>query len=165
LVVSNRMAFFSDALAHCSFAGVGLGFLIALARGVRDQTEFMEWALPVMVTFGILVGLGIAWVRERSGLSADTVIGVFFAGAIGFGAIILKLVSQRRVFSPENFLFGNTVLVSGTSLCYLLLLLLLTGGVLAWIYNDLVLASFNPSLALSRRVRIRLCNFAFIVLL
>src|SRR5438874_13783259 len=71
IVVSNRMAFLSDALAHCSFAGVGLGFLMAIAMGVRDQTEFMEWAVPIMVAFGILVGLGIAWVRERSGLSAD----------------------------------------------------------------------------------------------
>src|SRR5438094_139283 len=30
LVIGNRMAFFSDALAHCAFAGVGLGILIAL---------------------------------------------------------------------------------------------------------------------------------------
>src|SRR4029077_5041834 len=33
LVVGNRMAFFSDALAHCAFAGVALGFLLALAFG------------------------------------------------------------------------------------------------------------------------------------
>ena len=40
-----------------------------------------------------------------------------------------------------------------------------TGIVLAVMYNDFVLASFNPSLALSRKVRVRLCNFTFIVLL
>ena len=27
LVVGNRMAFFSDAMAHCAFAGVALGYL------------------------------------------------------------------------------------------------------------------------------------------
>src|SRR5262249_53123262 len=30
LVVSNRMAFFSDALAHCAFAGFGLACIISL---------------------------------------------------------------------------------------------------------------------------------------
>jgi zinc transport system permease protein len=165
LVVGNRMAFFSDALAHCAFAGISLGFLLALAAGVKDQTEFSHWITPVMVVFGILVGLGIDWVRERSGLSSDTVIGVFFAGAIGFGAIILRLVSERRYFQPENFLFGSPSSVSSTDILQLVGLLLLTGFLLARMYNQLVLSSFNPSLALSRGVRVRLCNATFIVLL
>src|ERR1700676_4998909 len=33
LVVGNRMAFFSDALAHCAFAGVALGILLTLFIG------------------------------------------------------------------------------------------------------------------------------------
>src|SRR5688572_7291572 len=100
LVVGNRMAFFSDALAHCAYAGIALGFLIALLSGVRNQTEFRAWTTPIMVVFGILVGLAISWVRERSGLSNDTVIGVFFAGAVGFGLILLKFVSHHNYFRP-----------------------------------------------------------------
>ncbi len=165
LVVGNRMAFFSDALAHCAFAGVALGFLMALAAGVRDQAEFQQWVIPVMVVFGVLVGLSIAYVREKSNLSNDTVIGVFFAGAIGFGAILLKFVGRRRYFNPENFLFGDPLTVKSSDLITLFVLVLVTAGVLAWMYNDLVFASFNPSLALSRKVRVRVCNFAFIVLL
>src|SRR4051812_1508873 len=46
LVVSNRMSFFSDALAHCAFAGVALGFLIALARGVTKQEDFLPYLTP-----------------------------------------------------------------------------------------------------------------------
>src|SRR6266481_5056296 len=83
LVVGNRMAFFSDALAHCAFAGVTLGILISMATG-RDAHD--HWLVPtVMVSFGIAVGLGIAFVRENTLLSSDTVIGVFFALAVGFG--------------------------------------------------------------------------------
>src|SRR5436190_18143698 len=51
LVVGNRMAFFSDALAHCAFAGVALGFLIAQASGVREPQEFYHWITPIMVGF------------------------------------------------------------------------------------------------------------------
>jgi zinc transport system permease protein len=165
LVVGNRMAFFSDALAHCAFAGVALGFLMALAAGVRDQADFYEWITPVMVAFGIAVGVAIAYVRQRTNLASDTVIGVFFAGAVGFGAILLKIVSRYGYFDPENFLFGDPLTVRSQDLVYLCLLLLATGVFLVWMYNDFVLASFNPSLALSRRIHIGLCNFAFIVLL
>src|SRR5262249_43525958 len=87
LVVGNRMAFFSDALAHCAFAGVALGFLLALGFGAHDPAAFSHWVTPVMVAFGVVVGLSIAYVRERTSLANDTVIGVFFAGAIGLGAV------------------------------------------------------------------------------
>src|SRR5262249_12587392 len=83
LVVGNRMAFFSDALAHCAFAGVALGLLVALIAGVHKQDEFYDWILPIMVAFGVLVGLLIAFVRQKTNLANDTVIGVFFAGAMG----------------------------------------------------------------------------------
>jgi zinc transport system permease protein len=165
LVVGNRMAFFSDALAHCAFAGVSLGFLTALLAGVRDAAEFERWVLPIMVGFGVLVGLAIAAVREKTNLANDTVIGVFFAGAIGLGAILLKFVGRRRFFNPENFLFGDPLTVSSDDLVTLFLLVVVTALVLVWMYNDLVFASFNTSLALSRKVRVRLCSFTFIALL
>ena len=91
LVVGNQMAFFSDAMAHCAFAGISLGVIIAFAMGFTARSEELAWILPlIMASFGALIGVGIAFVRERTGLASDTVIGVFFAGAIGFGAMILR---------------------------------------------------------------------------
>jgi zinc transport system permease protein len=139
--------------------------LLALASGVHSQEEFYEWITPVMVAFGILVGLGIAWVRQTSGLSADTVIGVFFAGALGIGAILLKFVRQRRYFNPDDFLFGNPLMVSGQDLLRLIILVLVVAVVLGFLYNQLILSNFNMTLALSRRVRVGMCNAIFIVLL
>src|SRR5947207_15908430 len=74
MVIGNRMAFFADALAHCAFAGVGLGILTALLTGMNH--EQIDWLLPlIMVSFGVLVGIGIAYVQERTKLASDTVIG------------------------------------------------------------------------------------------
>jgi zinc transport system permease protein len=167
LVVGNRMAFFSDALAHCAFAGVALGFLVALATGLAggDYKGYKDWITLIMIVFGILVGLGIAWVREKTALASDTVIGVFFAGAIGLGAMFMKAISRRGTFSPENFLFGDPTTVSSQDLVYLMGLVLVTLLFLWFFYNSLVFASFNVSLARSRQVRIRLCNYLFIALL
>jgi zinc transport system permease protein len=166
LVVGNRMAFYSDALAHCAIAGVALGILLALFAGV-PQTGISRWIMPTMLVFGVAIGLAIAFVRETTSLASDTVIGVFFAGAMGFGAMLLKAqAGNTRVFaSPESLLFGELLAVGALDLLYLLALALLTAGVLAVMYNQLVFASFSPSLARSRRVRVRLCNYVFIVLL
>src|SRR5687767_62352 len=79
LVVGSRMAFFSDALAHCAFAGVSVGYvafelLLRAGAGV-NRAQFWEWATAIMAAFGVLVGIGIAYVRSRTGLASDTVIG------------------------------------------------------------------------------------------
>ena len=163
LVVGNRMSFFSDALAHCAFAGVALGLLVAMIMNV-GIVGFKEWILVIMVSFGIVVGLGIAWVKERTSLASDTVIGVFFAGAIGLGAVFMAAV-RGRGFVLEQFLFGAPLEVTGRDLCLLFGLVVGTGLLLCWLYNPLVFTSFNASLARSRRVRIRLCNYLFIALL
>src|SRR5262245_60847004 len=56
MVVGNRMAFFSDAMAHCAFAGVTLGYLsVLIAQGNKEAAT---WIVPlVMVAVGVLVGI------------------------------------------------------------------------------------------------------------
>jgi zinc transport system permease protein len=165
LVVGNRMAFFSDAMSHCAFAGISLGLILALSAGVDPRSDEFETYSPlVMAVFGAIIGLTISFVREYSGLASDTVIGVFFAGALGFGAIVLASV-DRNQFDPEKFLFGGPILVRDLDLVYLALLLALTVGVMAWQYNRFVLVSLNPSLARSRGIGVVLSNSLFIVLL
>jgi zinc transport system permease protein len=164
LVVGNRMAFFSDALAHCAFAGIGLGLLVTLLTGSRLE-QMQHWILPIMIGFGILVGLGIAFVRDKTSLASDTVIGVFFAGAIGSGAVMLKWAAEREAYRPENFLFGDLVFITGYDLLTLMLLLPVVLGFLVWMNNRLVFASFSSSLALSRQIPVRLCHYLFIAVL
>src|SRR5204862_216914 len=59
----------------------------------------------------------------------------------------------------------GSLVVSSKDLVGLFVLALATFGVLGFLYNDLVLTSFNRSLALARRVRVRICNTLFIVML
>jgi zinc transport system permease protein len=167
LVVGSRMAFFSDALAHCSFAGVSIGFVVCetLLSSVVDHNNFWQWVTPIMVTFGALVGYGIAAVRMRTGLASDTVIGVFFAGAIGLAAVLRNLMKSRALFSIEDFLFGNPLQVSGSDLLSLGVLATVTFFALVALYNPLLLTGFNSSLALSRRVPVRLSQYLFVILL
>lgn len=165
LVVGNRMAFFSDALAHCAFAGIAFGLLLFLLLPVGDA-QFRDLTMWIMIGFGVIIGLLIAWVRERTNLASDTVIGVFFALAIGLGAVFTQMVAARRqVFNIEVFIFGNPLEVQAHELVYLAVVFVLTMIFLALYYNDLILMSVHPSLALSRNVRVRLLRYLLIALL
>ncbi len=164
LIVSNRMAFFSDALAHCAFAGIALGYILFFLNVFADMND----VLPVMILFGMVIGVAIGLVKDKTILSNDTVIGVFFAAAMGLGAILLKPVSKlgtKGSLNPENFLFGEVLAIDGRDLIYLAALLAVTVWFLWRRYNAVVFASFNPSLARSRRVDVRIDNYLFIILL
>jgi zinc transport system permease protein len=164
MVVGNRMAFFSDAMAHCAFAGVALGYLSVLFGNGNRETA--AWLVPlVMVAFGILVGAGMVYVRDRTGLAHDTVIGVFFALALGFGAMLTKFISRVSSVNLETFLFGNLILVPESDLVLLCGAAVVVTGVFLWRYNQLMFASFNPSLARTRRMSVTVNNYVFIVLL
>lgn len=167
MVVGNRMAFFSDALVHTAYAGVALGLIVALVENLpRDHPFFSQGVPAIMVGFGVTVGLAIAYVRERTGLPSDTVIGVFFAAAIGFASLFMSGMAQlNKNWSLEGFLFGDLLSVSAEDLLWLALLMAVTALLLVLFYNPMVFTSFNPSLARSRRLPLRLCNYLFIVLL
>ena len=167
LVVGGRMAFFSDALAHCAFAGVSVGFLIFDGFIVRQwpDANFWHWVTSLMTVFGVLVGLGIVAVRQHTGLASDTVIGVFFAGGIGLAAMLRHLITKRNLFHMEDFLFGDPLTADSLDILVLAGLTVVTLAVLAWSYNSLLLGSFNASLALSRRVPLRIANYLFVALL
>jgi zinc transport system permease protein len=164
MVVGNRMAFFSDAMAHCAFAGVSLGYLtVLLSGGDRAMTA---WMVPlVMVAIGIAVGVGMVYVRDRTGLAHDTVIGVFFALAIGLGAMLFQVLSVKSTFNPEYFLFGNLIFIPEEDLVFLLGLAAVVTPLFAWRYNQLTFASFNPTLARTRGLTLTMNNYLFIVLL
>src|SRR6266404_3071485 len=157
LVIGNRMAFFSDALSHCAIAGISMGLIMALQTGlmVPNQTTVSGFVLLVAIAFGALVGIGIAFVREKTALGSDTVIGVFFAGALGLGAVLFGLLKSMTIKDPEIILFGNPYFVRDMDLLRLLGLAIVTALLVGWRYNQLVFASFNPSLARSRRISLR----------
>ena len=63
MAVNNKMAFFSDALGHSAFTGIGLGVLLG-----------MQEPLLAMLAFGIFLGLVITKVKSANMVSSDTVI-------------------------------------------------------------------------------------------
>ena len=110
-VVNFRMAFFSDAIGHSAFAGVAFGLLFALSPGIT---------MPLLA---LIVGIGIMAVKQRSGLSTDTIIGVFFSAVVAAGLAVVSRYPQAAR-DMQMFLYGDILTISDTDIAVMVLLLI-----------------------------------------
>ena len=151
MVVTSRMSFFSDALGHSAFTGIAIGALCGLA-------EPMWMAVALAAAFALL----FTWVRRRSNMASDTVIGVFSSTAVALGIFIATL--DGGSFTRYNsLLIGDILSVEPAKIALLALILL--GVVLLWLvcFNRLLLSAVHPALADSRGVQVFWQEAAFSV--
>lgn len=151
MAVNNKMAFFSDALGHSAFTGIGLGVLL----GLNDP-------LFAMLAFGIFLGLVITRVKAANMVSSDTVISVFSSAALALGIVILSASGGFAKYSA--YLIGDILTVGQKDLLVIAGVLLVVYVLWAVLYNPLLLVSVNRSLAASRGVRVLLVENIFVMM-
>ncbi|MFK3774277.1 metal ABC transporter permease [Pseudomonas sp. NPDC089406] len=156
LVVVKRFAFFSEAVGHAALTGVAIGILLG-----------EPYTGPYGSLFGycLLFGILLNYLRNRTGLSPDTLIGVFLSVSLALGAsLLLMLAGKINVHILENVLFGSVLTVSGQDLLVLGIVAVLVLALAVPLYNRIMLASFNPQLAAVRGVAVKTLDYLFVVL-
>lgn len=155
-IVLRGMAFFGDALAHTVLPGVAVGYLVS---GGSQGTLFW-WALGTAV----VSALGIGAISKKSQLREDTSIGIVFAGMFALGIALISTVRSYAV-DLSHFLFGDVLGVSPQSL----ITILIFGAVVLiaiWaFYHQLVAVSFDPLLAATLRLPVKLLNNLLLILI
>jgi zinc transport system permease protein len=157
MVVTKRMAFFSQAIGNAAMTGVAIGVLLG-----ESYTE------PYVSMFGfcILFGLVLNYTKSRTRISADTLIGVFLSISLAIGATALLWVSAKvNTHILDTVMFGSILTVNDTDISVLLVTTVLTLVTALPLYNHMLLASLNPSLAHVRGVRVHLLEYVFVLLL
>ncbi len=155
-VVLRGMAFFGDALAHAILPGIAAGYLIG--GGAREPLFW--WALLTAVG----TSLGIGAISRGARIKEDTAIGILFAGMFALG---IALISSVRSYSVDlaHFLFGDVLGVRSQDL----LLTALFGGLVLLLvfifYKEFMVLSFDPVLAVTLRLPVRLLESILLVLI
>ena len=160
-VVNFRMAFFSDAISHSAFAGVAIGYLLneLLARYGGQFDPRIS-----LIVFGLIVGMGIVLVRRRTGLSNDTIIGVFFSGVVALGIAIVTS-SGARTADFQSYLYGDILTLDAADLVLTAILAAIVVVFMLVGFNSLLMLGLNAELAHSRGVRVRAYEYLFAMLL
>lgn len=151
-VVNFRMSFFSDAIGHSAFAGVALGLIFGLSP---------DLTMPLLA---LVIGIGIMAMKQRSALSSDTVIGVFFSAVVAFG---LALVSRNPNVARDMqvFLYGDILTVTHNDLLYLFLLFCVFFMFQVFAYNRLNAIGIHEQLARTHRIHTAFYQYVYVALL
>ncbi|HSB82410.1 MAG TPA: metal ABC transporter permease [Candidatus Methylomirabilis sp.] len=151
-VVLRGLAFVGDALAHAAFPGVVIAYLL-------KGNIYLGAAV-----FALATALGIGLVSRRARMSYDTTIGILFAGAFALGVLLMSTIRGYTV-DLFSFLFGNILGISGRDLLFVGLL----GGVVvltvALFYKELLLLSFDPTVAEAMGYPVQALNYLLLALI
>ncbi|MCA3012778.1 MAG: metal ABC transporter permease [Myxococcaceae bacterium] len=157
LVLARRLAFFSAALGQAVLTGVALGVLLG-------EPVDAPWAS--VLGFSLLCGVGLVFVRRRSRLPPDTLVGVLLAVTLGVGVLLLTVVTKRfNVHQLEAAMFGSVLTTSAGDLWLLAVTLALVLGALTRFHNALLLDTVDPRLSAARRLPAAHLEYGFVVLL
>jgi zinc transport system permease protein len=156
-VVAKRMAFFSNAIGHSALTGIAIGILL----GEPVNNPYIS-----LFAFAILFAIFLNFSKNKSGMSHDTLIGVFLAASLAIGASLMMFATRDiNIHILDGYMFGS-ILTAGNSDINLLLAVAVM-AVAAGIYgfNRTIISGLNPSLAQVRGVKVLVFDYAFVVLI
>lgn len=153
MVVNNKLAYFSDALGHSAYLGIGLGLLL----GITTNS-----VIPVM-GFAIIFSILLVVIKKRFNESPDTVIGIIASISMALGIIVLSNFGGIQRFS--QLLVGDLLLVNKELLLPLGVIALIVAILFLIIYKRLILISIDESLAKSKNVNPTLYEIIFTVVI
>jgi ABC-type Mn2+/Zn2+ transport system permease subunit len=151
-VVLKGLAFIGDALAHASFAGVAVAF-------VMGGNIYLGALVAALVT-----ALAIALVGGRARVSFDTAIGILFVGAFALGILI---VSRQTNYTVDlfSFVFGNVLGVGRDDLLLIALMGLVVLTVMALFYRQFLFTAYDPTMAAASGVPVGLVQYGLLAML
>lgn len=156
MVVAKRMAFFSQAVGNAALTGVAIGVII----GESYTAPYVS-----MFSFCLLFALFLNFTKNHTKMSSDTLIGVFLSISLAIGATVLLWVSAKvNTHILDTVMFGSILTVDDTDITVLLATAALTIATALPLYNRMLLASLNPSLAHVRGIRVHLLEYVFVLL-
>lgn len=151
-VTIRGLAFLGDALGHAVFPGVVIAYLFNLNLLIGG------------VIAGIVVTLGISAASNNRLVRESTAIGIFYTVAFALGAVLLSR-SRSASSALSELLIGNVLAVRPTDLWLTAGIAALVLLMVALLYKELVLVSFDPGLAAAHGRKVGLLNMLLFALL
>jgi len=129
-VVVKKIVSMSGSIAHASFGGIGLGYLLKFS--------------PVLgaMLFALLSALTMGLVARKTKLPEDTAIGILWALGMALGVIFIGLSAG---YAPDlmSYLFGNILTVPASDIYLMAALDVIIVALVIAFYKEFLLLSFD----------------------
>lgn len=150
-IVLRGMALMGDAISHAVLPGVAISYMLGI--------NFFYGA----VATGILTALGIGLISQNSRIKNDSSIGIVFTAAFALGIILITLAQSATDLT--QILFGNVLSVRTSDMWLTLIVGAAVILVVVLFYKELLVSSFDETMAAAYGLKTRLIHYMIMALL
>lgn len=128
-------ALMGDAVSHAVMPGVVIAYILNIPLAIGA------------FAFGVGSVIAIGFVKAKTRIKEDTVIGLVFTGFFALGLVLISKVKSE--IDLTHILFGNVLGISNDDIIQTIIISVITLGTLAVLRRDLILFCFDSTHARS----------------
>jgi zinc transport system permease protein len=123
IIIEKKLVMMSGGIAHTSYGGVGLGYLMGF-----------EPIIGAFI-FSLLSSLGIGYIKRKGGERSDVLIGLFWSLGMALGILFIALMPG---YPPDlsSYLFGSILSVTKADLYLIAAITAVVTLLVACLYNN-----------------------------
>lgn len=152
IIVEKKLVMMSGGIAHTSYGGVGLGYLLGFE--------------PIIgaFLFSICAALGIGYIKRKGGVRSDVIIGLFWSLGMALGILFIALMPG---YPPDlsSYLFGNILSVTKSDLYLMICLTLIVTLVIVSLFNNWKAYLFDEEFASIIGIKTAFLEYLLLVLI
>ncbi|SHG69855.1 metal ABC transporter permease [Pollutimonas bauzanensis] len=150
-LVVKGWALMGDAISHAVFPGVVLAYIAGLPFAIGAFSA------------GMCCALAVGYLADNSRIKQDTIMGVVFSGMFGLGMVLYtKIESDVHL---DHILFGDMLGVGWPDIIESAIISAVVAGAIALRWKDLLLHAFDPILARTVGLPVRLLHYGLLALI
>ncbi len=152
IILEKKLILLSGGIAHTSYGGVGLGYLLGFP--------------PILGAFLFSIGaaFGIGFIKRRNGGRADVLIGLFWSLGMALGILFVSLMPG---YPPDlsSYLFGSILAVTNADLWLMLGSTFIVSFIVIALFHDWKAYLFDEEFAFLRGIRTVFLDYLLLVLI
>lgn len=150
-IIMRGMALMGDAISHAVLPGVAIAYMLGI--------NYFYGA----VAFGILSAIGIGFVSQNSRIKNDSSIGIVFSAFFALGIILIA--KAQTATDLTQILFGNVLSVRTSDMIMTLITGIIIVVVVTLFYKELLVSTFDETMAATYGLPTRFIHYVLMVLL
>jgi ABC-type Mn2+/Zn2+ transport system permease subunit len=152
VVVLRKWANIAHTISHFALLGIA-GWLVAN----------INWYVSML--FFLSLGIGIMYMLQKKWFFADDAINEILAQIGLVGAILFFAQATWYIWSIEQYLFGDILLITQSDVYITLILWTIVSTMFVFFMKPLLATSFNPKISKVYNINTHIINFFYIVFL
>src|SRR3954453_18004328 len=150
-IILRGMALMGDAISHAVLPGVAIAYMLGI--------NFFAGA----VISGVVTAMGIGFVSQNSRIKNDISIGIMFTAAFALGIILITFMKSST--DLYHILFGNVLAVRPSDMWTTLGIGIFVLLSVYLFYKELLVTSFDPTMAQAYGLPIKIIHYFLMTLL